>query len=51
MLLGTSGAARLSSLVAVAKKTRVPNVIQLPRANVLPSAEVVDWAIGVEGVT
>jgi hypothetical protein len=48
---GTLGVVRLSSLVAVEKKSRVLNVMRLPGAKVSPPANADDWAIRAESVT
>lgn len=47
----TSRAARLSSPVAMAKKSRVSNVMRLPRAKVSPPANANNWVIGAKSVT
>jgi hypothetical protein len=45
-----AGVARRRSLVVVAKKLRVSNMMWLPNAKVSPLANVDAWAIGVMGV-
>jgi hypothetical protein len=51
MALGTLRVARLSSLMVVAKKLRVANVMRLPRMKVWPPTNADDWAIGAQSVT
>jgi hypothetical protein len=47
---GTSGAARLSSSVAMAKKSMVTNVMRLPMAKASPLANANNWVIGAKSV-
>jgi hypothetical protein len=50
MVIGTSEVVRWSSLVAVVRKSRVPNMMWLPNAKASPLANVDVWAIGVMNV-
>jgi hypothetical protein len=50
MVTGMSGVVRRRSPVAVASKSRVPNMLWLPDVKVSPLANVDVWAIGVMGV-
>jgi hypothetical protein len=50
VVTGMSGVARRISLVAVARKLRMPNKMWLPGAKVSPLANVDAWAIGVMNV-